>query len=423
MTAQVGTRVYRVSPAQEWMLTLQRLRGLPHLQLTRVIDVGRPETPDGVRDACRNLAARQTALRTRVVRRGGRFTQEIVPVDDVPIAESECADIADPVLAGLVAEERREPVDLRRAPARFRLVSTRRGPSLVVLTCHHALADWWSMETAAGELLSEMSGGGPAPAPVPFAEYADRLAAESGAPDADGAYRYWSSHLSGAKPPALGPDLPAGHRGWTTDRYVARTIAPASSVRSMAKSERVTVFAVLLAAFAKALHRLGGERDVVVGTQLANRVRPELRHLMGCFTTTVLLRLPDAAEPLPALSRSAQRALAGAYRHGQVDPRRLMRLPGLSSAWRATAPSVLFQFVPADVFGDDRDALPEPLATAARPGAGLPVDLHVAVSVTGGSVRCEVDFNGTVFERATVARLVAALAAALRAGAEGDSHG
>jgi hypothetical protein len=402
------------------MLTLQRLRGLPSLQLTKVIDVGRPEGPGVVRAACRNLAERQTALRTRVVRRGGRFVQEIGAVDDVPIGTAGFAGVTDPALARLVADERREPVDLRRAAARFRLVTAGAGRCLVVLTCHHALADWWAMETAASELTVAVAGEVPAPGPT-FAEHADRLAAESQC--TGGAYEYWETVLDGAKPLALVPDRPAGLRGWTTDGYAETAIASAASVRRTAGSARVTVFAVLLAAFAKVLHRLSGERDVVVGTQLANRADPGLRSVVGCFTTTVLLRLPDAAEPLPVLSRSAQRALAGAYRHGQVDLRRVMQAPGLSATWRANVPSVLFQFVPAEIFGDDRDAFPEPLASAARPGAGLPVDLHVAVSVAGESVRCEVDFNGEVFDRDTVVELVATLAAAIDVGTEGDSDG
>ena len=53
----------------------------------------------------------------------------------------------------------------------------------------------------------------------------------------------------------------------------------------------------LLAAFQVLLYRYSGQEDVVVGSPIANRNRPELEGLIGFFVNTLVLRADLSGKP------------------------------------------------------------------------------------------------------------------------------
>ncbi|MFD0746128.1 amino acid adenylation domain-containing protein [Phytohabitans flavus] len=65
----------------------------------------------------------------------------------------------------------------------------------------------------------------------------------------------------------------------------------------MARARRATPYAVLLAGFATLLHRLTGETDLLIGTPVTGRGRPELAPLIGMFVNTLVLRVDCAGDP------------------------------------------------------------------------------------------------------------------------------
>ncbi|GAB3890718.1 hypothetical protein GCM10029964_062700 [Kibdelosporangium lantanae] len=71
----------------------------------------------------------------------------------------------------------------------------------------------------------------------------------------------------------------------------------AQQVRDFARSHRTTPYVVLLAGFAVLLHRLTGEPDLLVGTPVGGRDRPELAASIGMFVNTLVLRADCAGEP------------------------------------------------------------------------------------------------------------------------------
>ena len=66
----------------------------------------------------------------------------------------------------------------------------------------------------------------------------------------------------------------------------------------------------LLAAWAVVLARLSGQDDVVIGTPMANRARPEIEGLIGFFVNTLALRLDLAGEPTLRRAAGARAASA-----------------------------------------------------------------------------------------------------------------
>src|SRR5215208_8156880 len=61
-------------------------------------------------------------------------------------------------------------------------------------------------------------------------------------------------------------------------------------IERMSRSEGVTKFMVMEAAFKVLLQRYSGQEDLIVGTPIANRRRAEVEGLIGFFVNTVALR-------------------------------------------------------------------------------------------------------------------------------------
>ena len=59
------------------------------------------------------------------------------------------------------------------------------------------------------------------------------------------------------------------------------------SLKELSRHEGATVFMTLLAAFSTLLYRYSGQRDILVGTPIANRNRAETESLIGFFVNTL----------------------------------------------------------------------------------------------------------------------------------------
>ena len=214
-----------------------------------------------------------------------------------------------------------QPFDLAEGPL-FQVVVINAGTAgvRIALVAHHLVADGWSLGILVDELSRAYAGH---QLPDPGLQYADytvwqRDRDAAGQYDADVAF--WRDTLKDAPPLLpLPSDLP---------RPRLRTPAggnelfelPADLVAGLDRVARecsATPTAALLAAFAVFLSRLSGRSEVVMGTPVAGRDRPELHQLVGMLVNTVALRL-DVAQGRPAfrdLVRAAQARLLQAAAH------------------------------------------------------------------------------------------------------------
>ncbi len=135
--------------------------------------------------------------------------------------------------------------------------------------------------------------------------------------------RYWRTRLQGA---ALQLELPtdrprpSGRSHCWENVAVVLHATSVAQLRGLARRHDMTLFMVLYAAWALLLARLSGREDVVIGTLIAGRRRPETAELNGSSFSTLPLRV-SVQENL-ALSdflQQAKEVTLGAYEHQDVS--------------------------------------------------------------------------------------------------------
>lgn len=110
---------------------------------------------------------------------------------------------------------------------------------------------------------------------------------------------YWRKTLQGVTPLELPTDYPRpatqAYRGQQHSLLLASDLT--QLLKALAQESGATLFQVLLTALKLLLARLSGQEDIVVGTPVAGRDRPETSNIIGFFINTVVLRSDLSGNP------------------------------------------------------------------------------------------------------------------------------
>jgi hypothetical protein len=282
-----------------------------------------------LRRAVDALTVRHESLRTTFSGRGSRLLQHIHPPRSLPLVPIDLSGEPDPAGAArtAVSRELATPIDPHEWPTRVLL--WRLGPAehILCLNVHHLVTDAWST----GLLLRDLCAGyavardGVPDLPVDGWQYArfvewqrDLLTGAS----LDRYRDYWRRQLAGTELPRLWPGTGTAPAGTEPDGYrLAVDIDPVvvARLRALARTERTTLFSVLLAVFYTQLARVTGQRDLAVGSMFANRSRPELRDTVGLLANMVLLRARLGADiGVSELIRQTHAAVIGAFTYQEL---------------------------------------------------------------------------------------------------------
>jgi amino acid adenylation domain-containing protein len=199
----------------------------------------------------------------------------------------------------LASAEATRPFDLLRGPLfRATLVRLRDEKHLLLLTLHHSVTDFWSINILIREftvLYDAILQGRPSPLSDLTLQYADFalwqrqwLTGEI----LDAQISFWREQLSGAPLTELPADfalrIPRSGQG----KRLRLQVPPGLLQRltELSRGQSVTLFMTLLASFQFLLGRYCGQDDVVVGTSIANRRFLETERLIGFFVNLLALR-------------------------------------------------------------------------------------------------------------------------------------
>jgi len=285
------------------------------------------------------IVRRHEVLRTTYTVENEQPVQVIAPPQPCPLTIVDLstlpAQTREAKLQETVRVEAQKPFKLD-SDLMLRVVLVRNAPGdhVLLITTHHIAADGWSIEVLWKEIAALYraflrGGNSPLPPlPIQYADFAlwkrDSLQGEI----LDKELAFWRKQLAGA--PAL-LELPSDHpRPANQSCRGARhsfTIPPAltADLRALGQSEGCTLFMTLLAAFDTLLARYSGSEDIVVGTVIANRNRPELEKLVGFFANTLVLRTEVSGEPsFRDLLQRTRKVTLDAYAHQDLPFERLV---------------------------------------------------------------------------------------------------
>ena len=370
--------------------------------------------------ALNEILRRHESLRTRFPEVDGRPVQVIEPpqprvlplVDLEPLPEAQ----RESRLRQWIVEEMERPIDLQNGPLiRITMLRLSADDHVAMVSAHHIIYDGWSMTVLLRELTALYTAfemGRPSPLPELQIQHADFAAWQRQWLQGEEIERlrsYWVKQLSGVAP----LELPADHPrpSMRTTRGTARLfdLSPETgeALMEFCRREGVTPFMTLLAAFEVLLQRYSGQDDIVVGTPVANRSRPETEALIGYFVNVLVLRNDLSGDPsFREVLRRARQVALGAYDHQEmtldqvvaaVNPPRDMSRHPLFQVMFALQNIELPQL---DLFGLSMTPLedvPAPLSAY--------FDLTLALWQSGAAFCGEWNFNTDLFQAETIERM------------------
>ena len=274
----------------------------------------------GLEGALRRVLDRHEPLRSIVVDTpyGGAMRILAPPQDVVAVVDlSQLPHAAQTAAAyAQFREAQHRPFDLARdMPFRATLLRLRADRHVLVASTHHIAVDGVSLQHFVRELVTAYAGEELPALRTTFRAHAaweraywtaDRLAARAG---------FWRTALAGAPlvlqlPTDRPREAKATYDGGLED--LALDALTDGRVRALAQSERASPFMALLAAYAAALHRHSGQRDLVVGTPLHGREQAALSDLIGMFVNQLPLRMQVGRDDsYRDLLRQAREAVLG----------------------------------------------------------------------------------------------------------------
>lgn len=238
-----------------------------------------------------------------------------------------------------IYDHTRTPFDLAAGPlVRMALVKLAERDHLYLVTIHHIATDWITYQIFFGELMQvyeAFRAGLPSPLPVPlqFPDYAvwekDWFQGEVFEEEA----RFWRRELEGFP---LVLDLPADRprppiQSQKGGLFRVRVGAERTDrLRALARREGATLFMAVLAVLNALVWRLTGREKIVVGSNSANRPRPELEPVAGLFLTQVPFATDVSGDPTfrELLARTRKTAIS-AYAHQNVPFSKLIEALGV----------------------------------------------------------------------------------------------
>jgi hypothetical protein len=369
------------------------------------------------------LARRHDNLRASFRMSGGIPVQAIAP---------ECASVLSFVDLRHMPESRRRaaldtslraahsrPFDLANGPLwSVRVIRLAGNQYVLHLAMHHIISDDWSVQVLLRELSTIYSGYLEArehllpELPVQYAGYAlwqrrwlagERLTKQ---------LAYWQHHLRGAPPfTELPLDRPR-QAGETFHAGLVRLHVDGertAQLKRLSRESETTLFVTLLAAYSILLARHGNQRDVVIGTGLANRYPVETEPLIGFFVNTLALRVRwHERATFREIQASAHRAAVSGYAHPDVPFDRLVEAlePDRDALYNPVFQTMfVLQNAPRQELAMQGLAASE--VDLGRPSAGATFDLTLSLKEADGALCGVLEFNAALFDTATIESMAA----------------
>ena len=254
------------------------------------------------------IVRRHEVLRTRFEIKDDKPVQVIDPNIAITLPVVDLQNVADPwkQVEQLAIQEAYKPFALARDPMlRVKMWQVAQQEYVLLLVIHHIAADGWSIGVLIRELSAHyraISTASSVELPELSVQYADFTVWQRQWLTNQVLERqlsYWKQELAGA-PPLL--ELPTDRprpaiqtfRGGIEGFQIEASLT--SALKQISQESKSTLFMTLLAAFVVLMSRYSGQKDLVIGSPIANRNRKEIEELIGFFVNILPLRFDLSRE-------------------------------------------------------------------------------------------------------------------------------
>ncbi len=383
------------------------------------------------------LVDRHEVLRTALVREEDRLVQKIAAAGsmELPWVEEDVRGVPEVGRAAeaerRLMEEARRPFDLARAPL-WRVLWMRAGEDehVLLFTFHHSLLDEWSLRMFFKEWErlyaadGEAARAGLAELGVSYADYAVWQRRRLSGALLERERGYWGGQLKDA-PTVLdlpvdvdvldGGDGASPRRSGRGDVHRFRLERDVTEgLRALARREGVSLFTLMLAAFQVWLHRHTGQEDIIVGTPVANRARPEVQPLAGFFLNTlpVRTRLENGLKFRKLLGQ-VRETVRGALEHAELPFEQIVEMTARGrDGGQAPLFRTMFALVEEGLPGwklGEAEGLPRPMHTGTSKS-----DLVLNITAEEEVWECQLEYAKDFFTAQNAGRMAARLEELLR---------
>ncbi|MFE0751768.1 amino acid adenylation domain-containing protein [Gordonia sp. NPDC058843] len=346
-----------ITPAQHRMWSANDGAATADWNLSEAWRLTGPIDFDALTSAFLELLQSHSVLRTCYPSVDGSAVQHVLPIGDVaPLLRQ---DVDENDLADAVGGFLRIPFDLRReAPVRAAIFVDGDDRAVLAVSFSHVAVDDRAMSLLARDLVAafERHRAGINTPPwrnrLEFADFAYRNACDRGSLDEPTSrlsndLAYWCTTFAEGIPKldVLGRYTALRNRS-SRAHVVPFSLDAAlhSRLAVLAANQKSTLFAVMQAAFAVMIAGLSGARDVLAGTAIAGRDRPETFDMIGNFAIDVPLRIevnPNAS--FRELVRAVQVSALKAFEHSDVSEQEIRDVLDERAGLQVDGP--LFQFM------------------------------------------------------------------------------
>ncbi|MCP4419681.1 MAG: amino acid adenylation domain-containing protein, partial [Chloroflexi bacterium] len=324
-----------LSFAQQRLWFLSKLTpDSPLFNTPLVIQLSGMLNKEAVKKACQALVQRHESLRTTFTAVSDvpqQFIHENWPIvlhqTEIAAAESET------VLQTAIWQ----PFDLEKGPLlRFHLFQISQTEHILLLVFHHIVFDGWSAGIIWDEFASFYEAFAQnkmpqlAEMPIQYADFAswqrDWLVGDRLQTQLD----YWQMQLAGDLPILQLPSdnvrpTVKTHHGALETAVLSTEIMP--KIETLSQQTGITSFMLLLATFKVLLFRYTSQKDILVGTPIANRQQTELEGLVGFFVNTLVMRSQlDGQQTFRQLLSQIRETATSAYDHQDIPFEKLVEL-------------------------------------------------------------------------------------------------
>ncbi len=255
-----------------------------------------------LRKAINSVVERQESLRTAFVENDGEVGAVINDYTDIELnyIDATTMEGGEQSAYEIIKEASAIPFDLERGPlARWNLLHVADDLHILIYHAHHIVFDGWSLGVVLKEIgifYEALEQDKKADLPALDFQYVDCAAwlekwlqSDKLKPQRE----YWISQLKGQLPVL---QLPSDRPRPKSPKYkgsLASFELPAElsdKIKALSKKSDATFFMIFLAAFKVLLYRYSGQKDIVVGTPVANRNHIEMEKVVGFFINMLALR-------------------------------------------------------------------------------------------------------------------------------------